>query len=512
MISIRPSKRWRLTWFPLHNSRNKAKARRTRKQEMRKTQSKMEESEVILLNSLKSGGVSIPADVSSIKDLTSETLVSICGQSLNLIFNTMTFGTSLPHSMAEKFKICTDISSAIKNLGYIGDISYYKFLYPSEEDLYKLIRFLVERLSELPKKVKVADGKGVDVRGNINKSTLEGNGETDLDHQKIRDQLEECRLENELLQSSNSEDVASDSVSSSRVQDYNKNDVTGVIRGKIKNHADNLQNRDESLMEAVTAKTSELCDPEEEYQLLKAAAEMAFDDSHPTEFYLEQLDEQVGAKKHNLVELELQWDALKESLEEKKRSLEESLYANEPEAQAKLLKLREVELEQQSVLSEIRKREDEYSKLSTDLEKQPKVASRRSYIERIKEITKNSRKVDADIERILKETRELQLESNSIQERLHRTWAVVDDMIFREAKKDQVGRQAYRLLTSIHESFEQVSEKILATDRVRREIAEYEKKLAAVASRSLNVDKLQADVDVIMKENEFLEQQFHRDG
>lgn len=59
------------------------------------------------------------------------------------------------------------------------------------------------------------------------------------------------------------------------------------------------------------------------------------------------------------------------------------------------------------------------------------MASRRSYIERIKEITKNSRKVDADIERILKETRELQLESNSIQERLHRTWAVVDDMIFR---------------------------------------------------------------------------------
>lgn len=49
-------------------------------------------------------------------------------------------------------------------------------------------------------------------------------------------------------------------------------------------------------------------------------------------------------------------DALKESLEEKKRSLEESLDANEPEAQAKLLKLREVELEQQSVLSEIRKR------------------------------------------------------------------------------------------------------------------------------------------------------------
>ena len=75
----------------------------------------------------------------------------------------------------------------------------------------------------------------------------------------------------------------------------------------------------------------------------------------------------------------------------------------------------------------------------------------------------------------------------------------------REAKKDSVGRQAYRLLTSIHETFEQISEKILATDRVKREVAEHEKKLAAMASRSLNVDKLKADLNAIRKENEYLE-------
>ena len=38
-------------------------------------------------------------------------------------------------------------------------------------------------------------------------------------------------------------------------------------------------------------------------------------------------------------------------------------------------------------------------------------------------------------------------------------------------------------------------------------MAEREKKLAAMASRSLNVDKLQADLDAILKENEYLEQQ-----
>jgi len=74
---------------------------------------------------------------------------------------------------------------------------------------------------------------------------------------------------------------------------------------------------------------------------------------------------------------------------------------------------------------------EERSKLSADLENQPKLASRKSYIERVTEITKNSGKQDADIERILRETRELQLESNYIQERLNRTFAVVDETVFR---------------------------------------------------------------------------------
>ncbi|KAI3914225.1 hypothetical protein MKX01_009558, partial [Papaver californicum] len=74
--------------------------------------------------------------------------------------------------------------------------------------------------------------------------------------------------------------------------------------------------------------------------------------------------------------------------------------------------------------------EEELSRLTVELKSQPKGASRKSYIQRITEITKNSRKQDADIERILKETRELQLESNSIQDRLHRTFAVVDETVF----------------------------------------------------------------------------------
>ncbi|XP_039032906.1 coiled-coil domain-containing protein 22 homolog [Hibiscus syriacus] len=208
---------------------------------------------------------------------------------------------------------------------------------------------------------------------------------------------------------------------------------------------------------------------EEELGFWKVEADMAFDESHPMDFCLEQLNKQINAKKHNILELESQWDAFRKPIEEKKRNLEECLYVNNPEALEKLQKLREIELEIQFTSFEIRKREEECLKLAADLKRQPEVASRRSYIERIKEITKNSGKLDSDIEHILRETRVLQLESNSIQESLHRTYAVLDEIVFRVSKKDADRQQVYKLLISIHDSFEQISEKILATDRIRRE-------------------------------------------
>lgn len=244
---------------------------------------------------------------------------------------------------------------------------------------------------------------------------------------------------------------------------------------------------------------------EEELELLKEAVRMALDNEHPVSFYIEQLNEQIGVRRHRLQELEDQWEASQKPLEAKRWNLLESLCATNPDGQLKLQKLKEIDMEMHSVLSEIRKREEDCTKFAYDLEKQPKVESRRSYIERITEFTKNGRKLDADIERILKETRELKLESNSIEERLHRTYAFVDETVSREAKNDAVGRQAYQLLTGIHECFQEIREKILATGKTRREVAELEAKLSTIASRNSDMDKLQADLNAMRMENEHLE-------
>lgn len=102
----------------------------------------MEESQEILLSSLGSAGVSIPTSVSSIQDLTPTSLFSICAQSLSLIDNTTSFPTSLPDSMAERFKICTEIASAVKSLGYIGDMSFHKVKALKSSILFWFLHFL----------------------------------------------------------------------------------------------------------------------------------------------------------------------------------------------------------------------------------------------------------------------------------------------------------------------------------------------------------------------------------
>ncbi|KAJ1405894.1 coiled-coil domain-containing protein [Sesbania bispinosa] len=206
--------------------------------------------------------------------------------------------------------------------------------------------------------------------------------------------------------------------SNSRMEGFIKEELNCVL-----NEKELAEGQEKELINEVTVRTSEVEHLEEELELMRAAAEMAFNNQHSVDFYLDQLNEKVQAKMNYLLTLESEWD-------------------------------------------------EEHSRLIADMEKQQKLASRKSYTHRIKEITKNSQKQDADIQRILKETREVQLESNSIQERLHRTYGIADEIVFREVKKDPTGLQ--------------------------KRNSENEMKLAATASRSLDVSELQADLDPLL--------------
>ncbi|XP_010501207.1 PREDICTED: coiled-coil domain-containing protein 22-like isoform X2 [Camelina sativa] len=406
-----------------------------------------------------------------------------------------------------------------------------QFLHPSEDDSYRLVRFLVERLSEKNEGLETSPAGDLASRSKMetfrdNVQDMMVKDETfDMHIQKVEAVLKDLTMTTEISHLPDSrakdtstsgsanvdifpiktEDPVNDVPSdlslreSSRYEDSSYKDPSETNFGTVE-----LQNQHNLLLEELDSGSSELFSLDSELELLKMAAERLLADKKTGGSYLEQLSQQLVIKRRNITDIKKQWDDVRLTLETKKLRLLDQLHVEEPEAKEKFHKLRKTELDLQSLSSEIQKREDERCNLYNELERQPKAAPRKSYIHGIKEITKNSRKLDTDIQRISGETRELQLESNSIRERLHRSYAVVDEIVTREVRRDPAVRQVYKLLTSIHSIFEQISEKILMTDRFRRETADYEKKLGSITARGMSLEKLQADLDAIRKENDSL--------
>ncbi|CAH8306184.1 unnamed protein product [Eruca vesicaria subsp. sativa] len=497
----------------------------------------MEESGDTLMSTLIETGVSIPGDLSSVAQLTSEALTSICAQLINLIDPSEASLCSeiIPvDSLPERYMICTDLALSVKNLGYIGDISSHKFLHPSQDDSFELVTFLLGRLSEIRQGNKASPVAGDDdlaTRPKVEnfRDVLDDKDETfDMHIQKVEAVLTDLTMTNAISHSPDShtenaspsgstvaesfsiktDDPVTDEMSHlSLRQSSGCDEHSSIDPSETNDETVELQNQRNLLLEELESGSSELCSLDSELELLKMAAERLLDEKQPGGLYLQQLNQQLVVKRCNIMDLKRQWDDARLTLEAKKLRLLDQLHVEEPKAKEKLHKLKKTELDLQSVSSEIQKREEERCNLYTELERQPKAAPRKSYIHNIKEITKNSRKLDSDIQRISGETREVQLESNSIQERLHRSYAVVDEMVTRELKKDPAVRQVYKLVTSIHGIFEQISEKILITDRLRREAVDYEKKLGSITSRGMSVEKLQADLDAIRQENQSLEKQ-----
>jgi hypothetical protein len=70
---------------------------------------------------------------------------------------------------------------------------------------------------------------------------------------------------------------------------------------------DRYQIQEEELVDEVTVRTSEVEHLEREMELMKAAAEMVLNNEQSVDFYLDQLTEQVHAKRNYLSTLDSEW-------------------------------------------------------------------------------------------------------------------------------------------------------------------------------------------------------------
>uniref|UniRef100_A0A8D3BPM0 Coiled-coil domain-containing protein 22 n=1 Tax=Scophthalmus maximus TaxID=52904 RepID=A0A8D3BPM0_SCOMX len=182
----------------------------------------------------------------------------------------------------------------------------------------------------------------------------------------------------------------------------------------------------------------------------------------------------VEASTKRLVNLASQWEKRRAPLMDEHRRLKEICSNRDLESSRKLSEIKSLHDKICVSTVDARKKEDIYKQLVTELENLPRDVSRSAYTQRILEIVSNIKKQKEEITKILADTKELQKEINHLTGKLDRTFAVTDELVFKDAKKDESVRKSYKYLAALHENCNQLIQTIEETGTILREIRDLE--------------------------------------
>ncbi|KAH9495231.1 hypothetical protein Btru_015787 [Bulinus truncatus] len=189
---------------------------------------------------------------------------------------------------------------------------------------------------------------------------------------------------------------------------------------------------------------------------------------------IEKLQQLVETSSQRLVNLAKQWEAHRDPLIQQYNELSQLNSKKESEAEKKLEEIKLFRARMKEVADDARRKEELHKQLVSEYERMTKDVNRSAYTRKILEIVSNIKKQKQEIDKILLDTKSIQKEINSLSGKLDRTFTVTDELIFRDAKKDDAVKKAYRFLAALHENFEQLIKTVEDTGVVMREIKDLE--------------------------------------
>lgn len=214
----------------------------------------------------------------------------------------------------------------------------------------------------------------------------------------------------------------------------------------------------------------------------------------------------VEASAKRVVNLASQWEKHRAPLIDEHRRLKEICSNQDLESSRKLSEIKSLHDKIRVSTEEAKKKEELYKQLVTELENLPQDASRSAYTQRILEIVSNIKKQKEEITKILSDTKELQKEINSLTGKLDRTFAVTDELVFKDAKKDESVRKSYKYLAALHENCNQLIQTIEDTGTILREIRDLEEQIETENGNKTvaNLERIMDDYKAIRQENSAL--------
>ncbi|XP_040121901.1 coiled-coil domain-containing protein 22 [Oryx dammah] len=211
----------------------------------------------------------------------------------------------------------------------------------------------------------------------------------------------------------------------------------------------------------------------------------------------------VESSAQRVIHLAGQWEKHRVPLLAEYRHLRKLQDCRELESSRRLAEIQELHQSVRAAAEEARRKEEVYKQLVSELETLPKDVSRLAYTQRILEIVGNIRKQKEEITKILSDTKELQKEINSLSGKLDRTFAVTDELVFKDAKKDDAVRKAYKYLAALHENCSQLIQTIEDTGTIMREVRDLEEQIETEMGKKTlsNLDKIREDYRALRQEN-----------
>ncbi|XP_006902769.1 PREDICTED: coiled-coil domain-containing protein 22 [Elephantulus edwardii] len=211
----------------------------------------------------------------------------------------------------------------------------------------------------------------------------------------------------------------------------------------------------------------------------------------------------VESSAQRVIHLADQWEKHRVPLLAEYRYLRKLQNHREVESSRRLAEIQELHQSVRVAAEEARRKEEVYKQLMSELETLPRDVSRLAYTQRILEIVGNIRKQKEEITKILSDTKELQKEINSLSGKLDRTFAVTDELVFKDAKKDDAVRKAYKYLAALHENCSQLIQTIEDTGTIMREARDLEEQIETEMGKKTlsNLEKICEDYRALRQEN-----------
>jgi len=218
------------------------------------------------------------------------------------------------------------------------------------------------------------------------------------------------------------------------------------------------------------------------------------------------LQESIAAYRNKLLDWQGKWESKRTELVDGYRDLKLQYSKREEEMYSKREEIKAIRAEIKGLLTANKDKDERYKQLVQIYKATKDQEKRTTYTAKILVLVGTVKKYRVEINTILIDTKNVQKEINALTDTLTRTFADVEELIYKEAIKDTKDKpvaDAYKSLAKLDEVFKELADLFQKTGSATNATLFINDKITKLEARttSLNMEKIVEDLQQVLEEN-----------